>query len=87
MSTDDRPDLEAALRADRDGVFRDALLAELRTQAEALRRALEAGVSPDRYPRVEALFDASVAAAEVVELVWRQLHADGPFLSPTGAPA
>lgn len=67
-------DIQAKLAADADGSARRALEAELTTLQQSLKRKLDAGAPPDEFRKLNALMDATAAAAEVVANTWNLYH-------------
>ena len=66
--------LEGELRDDADGHKRDALLQRIEAHAAELKRAMDAGVPPQEFTRLQGLHEALEAAARVVVVGWRRFN-------------
>lgn len=63
-------EMEAALRADADGSFRASILEKLLLYRQEVKSAMDRGVSPDEFARLEKLHASLTAAEEVVNKLW-----------------
>lgn len=65
--------VEQALQEDDQGEFCRALSDFFRQHQQALKRTLDRGVSREDFPAYQALIQASGAAAEATEKIWKSL--------------
>jgi len=68
-------ELEARLAADSDGKFRDGLKRGFLSEADAIKRTLDAGVAPAEFQRLTRAREAYACAARVVDLLAARLKA------------
>ena len=66
----DPTELIERLVADGDGSVRDAAIACMGEKSKAIKRALDAGVSPDQYQVLTRTQEALEAAPRVVSRAW-----------------
>lgn len=67
-------DLQARLRADRDGTERRRLEQQFQELHESVKRKLDAGATPAEFSKLNGMLDAAQAASEVIGLVWKRCH-------------
>jgi type III secretion system YseE family protein len=68
-------DMEAQLDQDASGAYRKQVLEQLSGCLGEVKAAMDAGLPPETFQRVEKLKDAVEAAGAVVEKVWDSIHA------------
>jgi hypothetical protein len=76
-------ELEAKLSADESGALRDRLCADLLEKRTAVRRRIDAGLTPEEFRLAQELHDALAAAERVVQGYWRETHARRSSVGPT----
>ncbi len=75
LDTMSGPDLiDHALEVD-DVAVRDAALGRITDKANAIRTALDAGVSPAEFKRLESVQSALETAHTVVDVLWKSAKA------------
>lgn len=66
--------IEEHLAQDSDGKYRDEVMKTLFSEALRLKAQKDKGASPEEFTRIDNILTGVVAAAEVVEKRWQQLH-------------
>ncbi|MEZ5581696.1 MAG: EscE/YscE/SsaE family type III secretion system needle protein co-chaperone [Candidatus Competibacteraceae bacterium] len=66
--------VEVKLKDDGNGLERDALMNRLQDQARAIRRKIDAGVTPQEFAELDTLYKAFETAGQVIAIIWRRHH-------------
>ncbi len=67
-------ELDAQLKADSAGELKGQLLAQLKTEHQAIQKILKDGCSSEDYPLYQGLLSALETAQEIILEVWDRLH-------------
>lgn len=61
--------IDRAMKED-DEAVRDAAIARIEDKARAVKRAMDAGVAPAEFKRLETVHSALEASGKVIEVLW-----------------
>lgn len=68
-------EMETRLAEDRSGAYRDELLGRFGAELQALKRQIDAGLSPADFEAAQKVTAALETAMAVVKKVWQAHHA------------
>lgn len=67
-------DIEENLKKDRDGTYKKEIMDQFAAHLSQIKRAMDSGLPPEEFQKMEKLKNAVDAASDVVEKVWKGMH-------------